>query len=213
MPDDVQAVSPAERVGRGAVRAGSAGDEGGPDFLGSEVRDLRKARSLTLAQLSTVTDLSVGYLSEVERGRATPSVAALHRIARGLGVSIGWFFRNDDPERLEERDVVVRAGRRRKLSFESGITDELLSPNLRGSIELLLSRFPPGSTSGAEPYSHRGEEAGVVIRGAIELWVGERRFLLHEGDSFAFASATPHRYRNPGQEEAVVIWSITPPTY
>lgn len=205
---------PPERVGRGAVRAGAALDEeGAPGFLGAEVRDLRKARSLTLARLAAATGLSVGYLSEVERGRATPSVAALHRIARSLGVSIGWFFRNDDPERPEERDVVVRAGRRRRLSFESGITDELLSPNLRGALELLLSRFPPGSTSGAESYSHRGEEAGIVIRGTIELWVGERRFLLQEGDSFAFSSATPHRYSNPGAEEAVVIWSSTPPTY
>lgn len=214
MSETPQATPPTRRAGRGAVRAGAALDEeGSPSFLGSEARDLRKARGLTLTQLSAATGLSVGYLSEVERGRAMPSVAALHRIARGLGVSIGWFFRNDDPERPEERDVVVRAGRRRKLSFESGITDELLSPNLRGQIELLLSRFPPGSTSGAEPYSHRGEEAGVVIRGTIELWVGERHFILHEGDSFAFPSTTPHRYRNPGAEEAVVIWSITPPTY
>ena len=56
-------------------------------------------------------------------------------------------------------------------------------------------------------------EAGVVVSGSLELWIGERRFLLSEGDSFGFPSSVPHRYTNPGPSEAIVIWAVTPPSY
>lgn len=184
-----------------------------PDQVGMEIRDLRKSRRITIKQLSEVTELSIGYLSEIERGLASPSIKALHDIAAALGVNISWFFHNADAVDLSERDVVVRSGNRRTLSFSSGITDELLSPNLRGNLELLLSRFEPGSSSGAEPYTHSGEEAGIVMQGVLELWVGDRKFVLKDGDSFSFASTLPHRYSNPGEVETIVIWAITPPSY
>ncbi len=184
-----------------------------PDQVGLEIRDLRKSRRITIKQLSEVTGLSIGHLSEIERGLASPSVKALHDIAAALGVNISWFFHNADAVDQVERDVVVRSSNRRTLNFSSGITDELLSANLRGSLELLLSRFEPGSSSGAEPYTHTGEEAGIVMQGVLELWVSDRKFVLKDGDSFSFASTLPHRYSNPGEVETVVIWAITPPSY
>ena len=156
--------------------------------------------------------MSVGYLSLLERDRATPSIKALHAVSRALGVTISWFFEaNDVPE--EERDLVVRRARRRRLDYSAGVVDELLSPNLTGALELLSCRFPPGASSGEEPYSHSGEEAGVVIRGRLELWVDGRTVTLEAGDSFGFKSELPHRYRNPGPDETEVIWAITPPSY
>jgi transcriptional regulator with XRE-family HTH domain len=181
-------------------------------YLGPEIRNLRKARGMTLAAVATASGLSVGYLSLLERDRATPSINALHAISRALGVTISWFFEaGETPE--PERDIVVRRARRRRLDFSPGISDELLSPSLAGTLELLASRFEPGAASGDSPYSHTGEEAGVVIRGQLELWVDGKTFLLVAGDSFGFPSTLPHRYRNPGSEEAEVIWAITPPSY
>lgn len=201
------------RVGRGVVLQHPSIGDVDPGRLGVEIRDVRKARGMTLSQVAEATRLSVGHLSEIERGLAMPSVTALHDIAGALGVTIGWFFNPGDPAAPEERDFVVRSGSRRRLAFETGITDELLSPHLRGSLEMLLSRFPPGASSGASPYTHQGEEGGLVVQGTIELWVEKRRFLLRAGDSFGFPSSLPHRYRNPGTEEAVVVWVITPPSY
>lgn len=181
--------------------------------VGPEIRDLRKARQMTIPDLATATGYSTGFLSQVERGKSSPSVDALHKIATALGVSISWFFRNEAADDPVEREYIVRARGRRSLGFKAGITDELLSPHLRGELELLLSRFPPGTSSGDAPYTHRGEEAGVVMQGRMELFIGDKRFVLETGDSFGFPSNLPHRYANVGDIEAVVIWAITPPTY
>ncbi len=183
-----------------------------PRQLGREIRGLRKAKGMTLEALAAASGLSMGYLSLLERDHATPSINALHAISRALGVTISWFFdAGAVPE--SERDVLVRRGRRRRLDFSPGIIDELLSPSLDGQLELLASRFSPGASSGEKPYTHTGEEAGVVIRGRLELWVDDKIFVLEAGDSFGFPSTLPHRYRNPGPDEAEVIWAITPPSY
>ena len=98
-----------------------------PRRIGREIRDLRKARRVTLAAVAEASGLSVGYLSLVERDLATPSIKALHAVSRALGVTIGWFFEpGDAPE--AERDLVVRRARRRRLEYSAGMLDELLSP-------------------------------------------------------------------------------------
>lgn len=183
------------------------------DRVGPEIRALRKARDLTLAVLSKETGLSQGHLSQIERGLSSPSIKALHQISRALGVTISWFFTPGNSDETDLRDTVVRAQNRRSLHFSSGITDELLSPNLDRQIELLRCTFRPGSESGSEPYTHRGEEAGVVLSGELHLWLEDNHIVLRTGDSFAFESKTPHRYANLSDEDTVVIWSITPPTY
>lgn len=189
-----------------------AGDLGDLD-LGEKIRLLRKSRRVTLKDLAEGTSLSIGYLSQVERNLSSPSVNVLRDIAIALGVNISWFFEAPEQSPAGEERFIVRKNNRRRLRFRSGITDSLLTPNLNGQIELLLSRFEPGASSGEEPYTHNGEEAGVVMAGQLELWIDGECFLLQEGDSFNFPSSAPHRYRNPGKIESVVIWSITPPSY
>ncbi|MGE0121271.1 MAG: helix-turn-helix domain-containing protein [Dongiaceae bacterium] len=181
--------------------------------LGMRIRELRKARRMTLAALARRTGMSVSYVSQVERSLSSPSVVALYEISRALGVNISFFFADGHTGPDSERDFVVRAARRRKVAFEAGAVDELLSPNLDGRLELLLSRLPPGSMSGAQPYTHDGEEGGLVLAGRLELWIGDKHFMLSQGDSFTFASNLPHRYGNPGKAETVVVWAITPPSY
>jgi transcriptional regulator with XRE-family HTH domain len=182
--------------------------------LGELIRDLRRARGLTLQELADDIGKSVGYLSQVERNKSTLSIAALMDISRALGVPMNWFFQvaADQPE--DERDTVVREGSRRRMDFTNlGLREELLSPNLRGPLELLLSVIEPGASSGEEPYSHSGHEAGLVIEGTLDLWVGERHFRLQPGDSFSFKSTEPHRCANPGDVVTKVVWVITPPSY
>lgn len=183
--------------------------------LGPMIRNLRKAKGLTLSDVSGRTGLSLGHLSQVERGLSTPTIRQLQQIAETMGVTIGWFFRGDAPGPTEgEETVVVRAGKRRKMEMTSlGIVDELLVPTLDGALELLLCTLQPGAGSGPESYSHAGEEAGVVLSGEMELFVEERAYTLGPGDSFAFESTRPHRYRSIGQTPLKIVWAITPPSY
>lgn len=201
----------------GQERAEAAPSPDTPDHddlgIGGKVRLLRRSRQITLQDLAERTGLSIGYLSQVERDLSSPSVKALRDIATALDVNISSFFEAPKSSQTGEQQYIVRENDRRHLRFRTGITDFLLSPNLNGQIELLLSRFEAGASSGEDPYTHQGEEAGIVIQGQLELWIDAERFLLSEGDSFNFHSTQPHRYRNPGETESVVIWSITPPSY
>jgi transcriptional regulator with XRE-family HTH domain len=195
------------RVPSGAKAAQSANG----NWLGREIRNLRKHRGLTIVDLATAIDKSTGYVSQIERDRSAPSVADLQKIAGALGVHMGWFFDRGEQGPAEELEFIVRADRRRKLNFGLGVTDYLLSPTLSGELELLYTTLEPGAKGGEPLISYRGEQAGLVLAGSFEITIGGKRFLLREGDSFGFRSTTPHRYRNPGRVQAVIIWAFTPP--
>src|SRR5271154_1009455 len=110
-------------------------DPEGLASIGYKIRDLRRAKKLTLAQIAAATGLSIGHLSQVERGISAPSVRHLQQIAAALGVRIGWVFDGNDPVPSAERGVIVRAQRRKMLNLTGiGITDYLLSPNLSGKL-------------------------------------------------------------------------------
>jgi transcriptional regulator with XRE-family HTH domain len=182
--------------------------------LGHEIRNLRKTKKMTLMECARRSGLSVGFISQVERGISVPSIKALQDLCHAIGVPIGWFFAADDSDASDSNAIVVRADRRRRIDYGNlGIVDELLTPSLTGQLELLYCRFEPGATSGDDPYRHEGEEAGVVVQGSLEMWIDERRYLLREGDSFNFKSMQPHRYRNASDGDTIVIWAITPPTF
>lgn len=192
--------------------ASELADTGTGELDGSEVRALRKARGLSLNALAGETGLSVGYLSQIERGISCPSLKALGAIARALGITVGWFFSGGNSGPVAEKGFVVRKQNRRRIMFREGFVDYLLSPNLEGKLEFILSHFSPGASTG-EKYTHRGEEGGLVLEGRLEITIGEQSFILEAGDSFNFDSTEPHRYRNVHDGETVVVYGITPPTY
>ena len=188
--------------------------------LGSEIRQLRKVRGITLQQLALATGKSVGFLSQVERNLTKPSVVALQDISEALSVHIGWFFPEESPGPQVERDFIVRQQNRRHLTCSElsgteypGLHDHLLSANLNGSLALGISRYQPGASTGDGSYGHNGEEAGLVLSGRLELTIDQHVHLLEAGDSFSFESHRHHRYANPSTTvETVVVWANTPIT-
>ncbi len=179
--------------------------------IGRDIRRLRKSKRITIKALAAATGRSVGFLSQVERGLSEISVSDLQRITRALEVPLGWFFVNE-PAPADERGYVVRAGARRRVgSRAGGLVEELLSPDLGGSFELFRSEFEPGAEM-ETPQRRSTEEAGYLVAGELELWIGERHFHLRAGDSFRFGGE-PFRWRNPGTAPAVVVWVIAPPVY
>jgi len=179
--------------------------------VGTDLRALRKARGLTLTELALKVGRSVGWLSQVERDLAEPTIADLRRLADALERPLSLLF-GPNPAPEDERGYVVRWNSRRALgSAGQGLVEQLLSPDLSGSFEIVRSVFEPGAELAG--FNQRAtEEAGYLIAGELELWIGERHFHLHPGDSFRFKGER-HRWRNPGLEPAIAIWVIAPPVY
>ena len=197
---------------RDAAEISAPGPIGQPGSVGLRLRELRKAQRLTLQQLGAVAGVSVGYLSEIERDITRVPIGVLSRLAEALGVHLHWFFQGGAEADADDRDVIVRAGTGRRLTFPGiGIADELLSPDLLGPLEVVRSTLAPGADS--EFYSHDGHEVGVILTGVLELWIADRRFRLVPGDTFAFNSTKPHRCANTTDEPTVVLWIVTPPHY
>jgi transcriptional regulator with XRE-family HTH domain len=189
--------------------------------LGSRIRGKRKAHKLTLVEVATACGLSPSFLSQIERDQASPSVATLYALARILQTPIATFFA--EPESTAGGQTaptnginaqVVRADRRKQLIYPgSGIRSEMLSPDLQRAIQLLWVVMPPGTDSGDEPFVHDGEECGVILQGQVETWIGDERYLLGPGDAIYHSSTIPHRSRNVGDTEVIIVVAKTPPSF
>ena len=178
--------------------------------VGQDIRALRKARSMTLAELALALGRSSGWLSQVERGQSDPAIRDLRKVAEVFSLPISFFFSNDDAP-AEERGYIVRADARRTIGSGDDLREELLSPDMGGSFELIRSVFAPGAEL-REAASRETEDAGYVIAGELDLEINGTTFRLHPGDSFRFAGE-PYRWSNPGDVDAVVVWVISPPVY
>ncbi len=182
--------------------------------IGTQIRDLRKRRGLTLETLAGRIGRSVGFVSQAERGLSLVNIPTLKAIAEVLGVGVNWFFQGETQTPDGERGLIVRREHRRRLSFPgTGVTEEMLSPSLTGAFEMILGRFKPGAETGDAKYSQFGEEGGYVLEGELDLIVDGVAHRLRAGDAFTFPLSAPHKSRNPTDRETVVLWVIAPPTY
>ncbi len=178
--------------------------------LGADLRALRKARGLSLAELALSLGRSVGWLSQVERDLTHPSVNDLRLLAARLHVPLSILFgQAEAPE--GEQGFVVRKGTRRRIGATGGLTEELLSPDLTDDFEVVHSTFEPGTELG-KMQQRPTQEVGYLVSGRLNLWVGERAFTIEAGDSFRIRGE-PHRWANPYDIPAVAIWVIAPPVY
>lgn len=179
--------------------------------VGSDLRVLRRSRNMTLAAVAQSVGRSVGWLSQIERGQGEPSLRDLRRLADLYGVSLSLLFRNVAGAPHERPHIVRRSVRRPLGNPEGGLVEELLSPDLGGTFELIRSEFAPGAAL-PEPVMRQTEEAGYVVSGQLDMRIGDHWHRLEPGDSFRFR-AEPFQWRNSGTRPAVVIWVIAPPIY
>src|ERR1700735_613524 len=189
------------REGRARPAAnGSAG------AIGSHLRQLRAQQKLSLAHVARAVGISVGFLSALERSQMSGSVGTLRKLARFYKTNILDFY---DANGASSRQV--RPAERKVLEAGSGVRMELLAWG-NTVMEPHLFRVAPDAGSG-DPYAHEGEEFIYVLRGDLEITLGDEEYHLKTGDSFYFESATPHRWKNPGRKETWVLWINTPPTF
>lgn len=189
------------------TRAREASVEGPREpAIGPRVRAARLERGLSVAQLAQDATLTKGFISQLERGLANPSVASLVRLCDALGITVGSLF---DPAHTR----LVRAHERPQINFGGeNVVEWLLTPDAERRLQVIESRIEPEGGAGSEAYSHAGDAEFIhVISGELEMRVEEDVFRLYAGDSLSFSPRTPHTWRNPSAEQpAHVLWVLTP---
>lgn len=174
--------------------------------VGSRLRTLRNERNMSMRALARASGLSTNALSMIERGRTSPSVSTLYKLADALGVPITAFFRVEPPK----KDIVFRAANhRRQVNFPRGLWEGLGGEAFIGGVEPFMMTLEPGANSGRFGMAHSGHEFVMCLTGQLEYEVEDQRFTLHPGDSLLFAANLHHRWRNAERTtcRAVVVLS------
>jgi transcriptional regulator with XRE-family HTH domain len=178
--------------------------------VGSKLRAVREMYGLSQRELAKRAGVTNGMISQIEQNRVSPSIGSLKKILDGLSLSLADFFTldfNSSEQVFYSREELPDLG-------DGHISFQLVGFNRKDrKMSVMHEIYAPGADTGEEMLQHDGEEAGVVVRGQIELTVGAEARLLGPGDSYYFPSHIPHRFRNPGDDEAEIISANTPPTF
>jgi anti-sigma factor ChrR (cupin superfamily) len=183
---------------------------------------------MSLRALAKLIDVSPSFVSQVELGKASPSVGTLYALVTALGLSLDDVMPEDgaaEPEPARpatpepgndsvvawprNRAHVQRGGTRRHIKM-AGVTWERLTPDDDPFVDFLYVTYQPGSASCPDDdlMRHGGREYGHVVSGRLAVQVGFESYELDPGDSINFDSATPHRLSNPFDEPAVAVWVV-----
>ncbi len=174
--------------------------------LGKKIREVRLFKNLTLEALAKRTQLTISFLSQVERDIASPSVQSLRSIAKALNTRISSFFEEEETKET----IFIRRKR------EKGFVDKKIIPGcealasnvLNIKMEPLLFNLEKGKETGNLLRKHEGEEFGLVIKGKIDIFINDRKWDMEAGDSIYFISPKMHKIVNVGEDRAVVLWII-----
>ena len=176
--------------------------------IGVKIKQLRLQRGLTQEELAARTELTKGFISQLERDLTSPSIATLMDILAALGTDVAGFFRESQDEQVvySADDMFVK-------EEADGSTIQWLVTNAqKNALEPILVTIPAG-LSLAEDDPHEGEEFGYVLSGSVTLVLGTKRYRVKKGGSFYFRPTRVHYLINAGKAEARVLWISTPPSF
>jgi transcriptional regulator with XRE-family HTH domain len=178
--------------------------------IGSKMRELRIYKGMSIRELAEKAKCTSSLISQIERGKTEPSISMLKRIADALNVNIVDFFM---PE-FDDGDLITKPEERVAVHLDRWDAKIYsLIKNFRNKkMQPFYTVIKPGGGSHGM-YKHEGEEFGYVMKGTMDLILNERVFKVKEGESFYFSSKIPHSWGNSGNEDVIVLWVITPPTF
>jgi len=174
--------------------------------IGERLRELREARNISMRTLATKSGLSANALSMIERGKASPSVSTLYKLADALGISITTFF-GSDTERKQA--VFLKADERAHMSFTRGVFEGLGGEQFIGRVEPFMLTLENSANSGPQSMTHTGHEFVFCLRGELEYQVERQIYQLSPGDSLLFAAHLKHRWKNPGKTVTTALIIIS----
>jgi transcriptional regulator with XRE-family HTH domain len=178
--------------------------------LGRRLRRVRELNGVSQRQLARRSGVSNATISLIEHDRTSPSLGILKRILDAVPISISEFFALELPA---DSQVVYRAAEMTELA-DGAVSYRQVGRDLsQRRLQIMVERYAPGADTGRAALSHDGEEGGVVQSGRLELTVEDQTWLLGPGDAYLFSSRLPHRFRNPGAEDCVLVSACTPPSF
>ena len=178
--------------------------------VGTRVLRLRQHYGMSQRKLAKEAGVTNGTISMVEQNRVSPSVASLKKILEAFGMTLAEFFSSDFNHVPQ---VFYRAHELPRLADERVILRQVGGNIVNRKLQVLHETYAPGGDTGDDMLSHDGEEAGVIVRGKIELTVGGQCEVLNAGDAYYFNSRLPHRFRNIDKEECEIVSTCTPVTF
>jgi transcriptional regulator with XRE-family HTH domain len=180
--------------------------------IGARLQLVRKSKDLSQRELAKRVGVTNSTISLIEQNKVSPSVSSLKKVLDGIPISLADFFTLD-----------LEAG---PLDSPFYTADELPDVGSNGILYQLVGQhrpqrhmcilrevMPPGTDTGASMLLHEGEEGGVVVAGAVEVTVGAQVRVLRAGEAYYFESRVPHRFRNVGEVDAVIVSANTPATF
>jgi transcriptional regulator with XRE-family HTH domain len=167
---------------------------------------MRMERNLSIRALARESGMSANALSMIERGRSSPSVSTLYKVAHALDVPITSLF-GEEPER--EQIVFTKAETRTRVPFLRGLWEGLGGESFDGRVEPFALTLESGASSGPHPVMHSGHEFVICLRGRLEYQVEDQMYLLEAGDSLLFRSHLQHRWRNPGPNVTNAVFVLS----
>ena len=177
--------------------------------IGKKIKDLRIAKGLTQEELADRSELSKGFISQLERNLTSPSIATLMDILQCLGTTVSEFFQ----EEPEDQIVFQNEDYFEKIDSELGSKTEWIIPNAQKNMmePIRLTLAPGGATYPDLP--HEGEEFGYVLQGSVKIHVGNKVYKAKKGESFYFTPHAKHYIEASSSSGARLIWVSTPPSF
>ncbi len=178
--------------------------------IGERLKNLRKAHNLSQRELSRRAGVTNSTISLIESNRVSPSVDSLKKVLDGIPVSMIDFFTKDSQIKhasFYTHDELVELS-------DTGSSLLLVGATRKDrKLRVMHETYPSGGSSGDSMISHKGEEAGIVIKGSIQITVGDEIRELKEGEAYYFDSMLPHCFRNISNQECQIVSAATPPNF
>ncbi|MCB1607982.1 MAG: cupin domain-containing protein [Xanthomonadales bacterium] len=179
--------------------------------IGERLRTVRESHGLSQRELARRVGVTNSTISLIEQDKVSPSISSLKKVLDGIPISLARFFTMD--LQREEDSPFYQADQLPDIG-SGDIHYYLVGENFPSpKLCMLREIMPPGSDTGEEMLSHEGEEGGFVLAGQVEIQIGQQRRTLGPGEAYYFDTRLPHRFRNAGDEDVVIVSASTPRTF
>lgn len=180
--------------------------------VGARLKSIRKLKGLSQRELAKRAGVTNSTISMIEKNSVSPSVSSLKKVLAGMPMSLVEFF-SLEASANQPRKIIYRADELLDIGSNQIVMQLVGKDHLNRNLSFLREVYPPAADTGPDMLQHEGEEAGIVVRGRLELTVDEEVHILETGDSYYFESSLPHRFNNPFDDPCELISATTPANF